>query len=139
MTVAVQRILDDSAEISADQSVRLLEANVLAAELSSQAAAASRSSGLDPNGTLFAELRGRCEQLASNYPGAVSATEWTQVSATDLAPMPTTSTTAAGNTEATTVATTAAPPTTLGDQTTTTVAAEPPATQWACQVTGRSP
>ncbi|MYD34255.1 MAG: hypothetical protein F4W98_10315 [Acidimicrobiales bacterium] len=136
MAVAVQRLLDDATETRAAPTVRLLEANVLAAELSSRAVAAARSSGLDPNGALFAKLRGLCERLASDYPDTISAAAWTQVPVTDLAPVATTATTAAESTE-----TTAAPPTptTLAGQTTTTFAAQPPVMQWACQVTGRSP
>lgn len=83
LAVAVQRLLDDAAETRADPAVRLLEAHVLAAELSSRAVAASRSSGLDPNEPLFAELRGRCERLASDYPSTISAAVWVQVPATD--------------------------------------------------------
>ncbi len=83
MVVAVQRLLDDAAEVNPDQSVRLLEATVLAAELSSEAAAAARDGELDPAGTVLTRLRNQCEQIASDYGGAVRSAEWTQVPMAD--------------------------------------------------------
>lgn len=83
MVVAVQQVLDDAAEVGTDQSVRLLEASVLAAELSGEAAAAASDGNLDPNGSLFAGLRDRCEQLATNYDDAISSAAWTQVTMAD--------------------------------------------------------
>jgi hypothetical protein len=79
MVVAVQRVLDDATEISVDRSVRLLEAQVLAAELSSEAAVEGSDGDMDPDGPVLAALRARCEQVAADYRDAVSTAEWTQV------------------------------------------------------------
>ncbi|WP_420626951.1 hypothetical protein [Candidatus Poriferisodalis sp.] len=79
MSVAFQRILDDAAESTTDPTARLLEANVVAAEVANDAAAAQEGTGLDPDGPLFAELSGRCEQIAVDFDGAVLSTVWTAV------------------------------------------------------------
>ena len=78
MVVAVQQLLDDATEISADRSVRLLEANVLAAELSSQAAALGSGSDSESGAAVLVQLGERCQQLALSFPDAVSTAEWTE-------------------------------------------------------------
>ena len=83
MVGAVQQLLDDATEISTDRSVRLLEANVVAAELSSQAVAASDGSDSEPNAAVLAQLGEHCQQLALSYSDAVSTAEWTAVSLAD--------------------------------------------------------
>ena len=92
MAVAVQRLVDDTTEYDADPSVRLLEASVLAAELSSEAAAAANGNNLIPGGVVFASLRGRCERLASDYAETISGAAWTQVPNADLGTDPLTGT-----------------------------------------------
>lgn len=87
MAVAVQRLVDDAADTAADPAVRLLEARVLAADLSKRAAdAAAGNGGLDLHESLLAELRRRCERIPSSHPGAVSAAQWAQVRSADSAP-----------------------------------------------------
>lgn len=110
MVVAVQQLLDDATEVRADRSVRLLEANVLAAELSSQAAAVGAGSDSGPDAAVLAQLGKRCEQLAVNYRDAISAAEWTQAPRAVAAPKPTTATTAV---------------------------TDPPATRWMCRLASR--
>ena len=48
MAVAVQQLLDDATEVTSVPSVRLVEAGVLAAELSGEAAAAANGGDLKP-------------------------------------------------------------------------------------------
>ncbi|WP_419932397.1 hypothetical protein [Candidatus Poriferisodalis sp.] len=83
MVVAVQRLLDDATEVTADRSVRLLEAHVLAADLSSQAAAVASGSDSGPDAIVLAEIGERCAQLALSYRDAVSTAEWVQVPLAD--------------------------------------------------------
>ena len=116
MAFAIQQILDDAAETPTDPAVRLLEASVTAAALSSEAAPTRDGSGPQPGEPLFADLRQRCEQISELYPNAVASSEWVSVSVDAYAPVPDI---------------TLPPDTTIPDTT-------PPLQElWVCQVTSR--
>jgi len=67
--LALQRILESSTDDSADPAVRILEAEVLAAEIEAEA----RQPG---SANLDAELRRRCREISQAFPDVVERARW---------------------------------------------------------------
>ncbi len=93
MTVAVQRVLDDASETLVDPATRLIEADVAAAELASQAAALVDEAGLTPDPEMMKRLERRCEELQTTFGDVVRRSVWATVPGTAHAPDPTALTT----------------------------------------------
>ena len=87
--LAVQRVIDDTSEVPADPLVRLLEADIEAAFVASDAQAAFDQAVRDGNPSSYADgsYSSRCHPgILNDFPDVVASTDWTTPSGPDGTP-----------------------------------------------------
>ena len=86
--LAVQRVIDDTSEVPADPLVRLLEADIAAAFVASDAQATFDQAVSDGNPFSYVDgnFSSRCTGIQNDFPDAVASTGWTTPSGSDGMP-----------------------------------------------------
>ena len=81
LAVAIYGVIDDASEAPSDPAIRLIEADVAAAQIEAEAAALDNEAGLESSNQLLVRLEQRCEELQLTFPDVVQRTVWTAVPA----------------------------------------------------------